>query len=98
MKIRVEVVHAYAHEQIVIALELEQGALVADALAAARLQGLFPDGLPADVDTGIWGRPASPGSELRDRDRVEIYRPLVADPKQARRRRASLQRQKRIRS
>jgi len=38
---------------------------------------------------GVWGRPASPDTRLRDRDRVEIYRPLIADPKEIRRRRAA---------
>ena len=88
MKIRVEVVHALADAQTIIEVELEQGARVADALAAACLQG----GLPANPRVGIWGAPASLDTELRDRDRVEIYRELVADPKQARRQRARQQR------
>ncbi len=97
MKIRVEVVHALAQEQKTITLDLEQGARVADALAASRVQGLLPEGLPAGADTGIWGRAASLETELRDHDRVEIYRPLLADPKQARRHRVGLERQKRAR-
>lgn len=88
MKIRVEVVHALADAQTVIEVELEQGARVADALAAACLQGE----LPANSRLGIWGVPASLDTDLRDRDRVEIYRELVADPKQVRRQRAKQQR------
>jgi len=38
---------------------------------------------------GVWGRPVSPQTLLRDHDRVEIYRPLLADPKQVRRERAA---------
>jgi len=38
---------------------------------------------------GVWGRPVTLATEVRDRDRVEIYRALSADPKQARRRRAA---------
>ena len=89
MKIRVEVVYALADAQTIIAVELEQGAQVADALAAASLQGELPVPTPA---LGVWGVPASVDTELRDCDRVEIYRELVADPKQARRQRARQQR------
>ena len=89
MKIRVEVVYALADAQTIIAVELEQGARVADALAAASLQGELPVTTPG---LGVWGVPASRDTELRDCDRVEIYRELVADPKQARRQRARQQR------
>ena len=96
MKIRVEVVYALQDAQAIIAVELEQGARVADALSAARLpdrlRGGLPGGLPPGHRIGIWGTPALPDTELRDRDRVEIYRELVADPKQARRQRAKQQR------
>jgi len=92
MKIRIEVVYALADVQTVVALELEQGARVADALAASGLPDALRAGLPSGCRIGIWGAPASPDTVLRARDRVEIYRELVADPKQARRQRASLQR------
>ena len=87
MKIRVEVVYARADVQEVIAVELEQGARVADALAASGLTDL-PDPRSSRNYIGIWGVLTSPDTELRDRDRIEIYRDLVADPKQARRQRA----------
>jgi putative ubiquitin-RnfH superfamily antitoxin RatB of RatAB toxin-antitoxin module len=87
MKIRVEVVYARPDAQKVVPVELEQGARVADALVAAGLTD-FPGQTPSRHHIGIWGTPASPDTELRDRDRVEIYRDLVSDPKQARRQRA----------
>jgi putative ubiquitin-RnfH superfamily antitoxin RatB of RatAB toxin-antitoxin module len=63
---------------------------VADALAASGLAELA--GQSSTIkNIGIWGTPALPDTELRDQDRVEIYRDLVADPKQARRQRAKLQ-------
>ena len=92
MKIRVEVVYALADVQTIIEVELEQGAQVADALAAARIAEQLPGGLTTNFRLGIWGAPVSPETGLRDRDRVEIYRELVADPKQARRQRARQQR------
>ena len=86
MKIRVEVVYALAHAQATIELELEQGARVAQALEASRLREQI--GELSGYPVGIWGAPATLDTPLREGDRVEIYRELTADPKQARRRRA----------
>ena len=97
MKIRVEVVYALRDVQAVIEVELESGASAADALAASGLRETAPGGLRGELDIGIWGVRVSPGTEVHDGDRVELYRPLVADPKQARRRRAGLQRAARSR-
>ncbi len=66
------------------ALQMAEGATVADALQASGLlqrQGLKPEGLRL----GVWGKAREADSQLRDRDRVEIYRPLTVDPKEARR-------------
>ncbi len=66
---------------------LEEGATVADALAAARAQaGNSP--VPWDADVGIFGEPCERSVVPRDGDRVEIYRPLKWDPKESRRARA----------
>ena len=75
-----------------VPLELAPGATVADAL---RLSGLLEQhGLGADtVKAGVWGRVREGHTLLRDRDRVEIYRPLVVDPKEARRQRYKRHRQ-----
>lgn len=88
MKIRVEVVYALPHAQTIVELILEQGARVEDALVASGLTELPRGASPDRHRIGIWGVPATPETELRDRDRVEIYRELTADPKQARRDRA----------
>ena len=94
MKIRVEVVYALPHAQTIVEVIMEQGARVADALIAAGLTQL-PGGARSDGHRiGIWGVPATPETELRDRDRVEIYRELTADPKQARRDRVGPRRAK----
>ena len=92
MKIRVEVVYALRDEQMVVGLELDDGSIVADALAAARTHMDIPGGFPAEPDVGIWGVRVTPETGLRDGDRVELYRNLVADPKQVRRSRAKVQR------
>jgi putative ubiquitin-RnfH superfamily antitoxin RatB of RatAB toxin-antitoxin module len=69
------------------AVHVPYGSTVADAITASPLRAEFPS---LDVDAlgvGIWGRKASPGHELKDRDRIEVYRPLKVDPKVARRER-----------
>lgn len=73
-------------------LMLVGGATVADALQASGLAARHPGVDLASLPVGIWGAPCRPNDLLRDRDRVELYRPLVVDPKAARRRRASTQR------
>lgn len=67
-----------------VALELVAGATVADAV---QLSGLVPrHGLAADsLKVGVWSRVKDMQTVLRDQDRVEIYRPLQVDPKEARR-------------
>lgn len=67
-----------------IALRLHPGATLADALRASGLlerHGLTPDIARA----GVWSKVQPPEAVLRDHDRVEIYRPLTVDPKEARR-------------
>ena len=90
LSISVEVVHALPTRQISVTVNLPDGATVRDAVVAsgvAEIAGLTP----ADLDcVGIWNRVATPGSVLSDGDRVELHRSLVADPKEARRRRARL--------
>ena len=67
-----------------VALVLPVGSTVGDALRHSGL--LERHGLAAGaLKTGIWSQPCDLQSSLRDRDRVEIYRPLVVDPKEARR-------------
>lgn len=79
-KLRIEVVRALPQRQDLVALELEAGATVRTALAAA--------GLTAVHAVGIYGRRATLHTRLADGDRVEVYRPLQAEPQAARRRRA----------
>lgn len=65
-------------------VQLPEGALLSDALAASGLVQRY--GLPmAEVKAGIWSRVRELTTPLRDCDRVEIYRPLQVDPKEARR-------------
>ena len=70
-------------------VSLKAGACVRDALQAS---GLFDGTDLAGWALGVWGTLRSPDDLLRDRDRVEVYRPLRVDPKEARRQRHRTQR------
>lgn len=95
---RVSVAIALPARQEVVEVELAEGSRVADALACAavreRLRGLDAD----SMEVGIWSRRCTRDAALRDGDRVELYRPLAADPKAMRRERARLKPSTRSRS
>jgi putative ubiquitin-RnfH superfamily antitoxin RatB of RatAB toxin-antitoxin module len=84
--IRVEVAYADPQRQVLRTVAMAAGSTVADAIAASGILAQLPGFLPAGM--GVFGRLVKPDTRLRDGDRVEIYRPLKIDPKQARRNRA----------
>lgn len=81
--LQVEVVLAWPDRFLARTLQLPDGSTVADAVSAAALAGATP-GMPCAVH----GTVVAPTQLLHDGDRVELLRPLLADPKEARRRRA----------
>jgi len=85
---RVEVAVAWPELQVIVPLTLEPGATVTDAVRASGLTERFPGLEIADDRLGVFGEKRSPADRLVDGDRVEIYRPLKIDPKEARRRAA----------
>ena len=87
-RIHVEVVYALREEQIVVEVELNEGASVRHALLRSGLLLRFPEIDVERTPVGIFGKVAGPDTPLDDGDRVEIYRPLSVDPKDARRKRA----------
>jgi len=86
--INAEVVYALPHEQVLVKVKLAQGATVADAVRASGVMEKHPEIDLAQNKLGIYGKLTKADALLRDRDRVEIYRPLIADPKEVRRKRA----------
>lgn len=84
-KLQVEVVFAAPDHQALVRVTLDKGATVADAIAASGLQDEFPGQQLDGMQSGIWGRPADRDCHLESGDRVEIYRPLQRDPRDARR-------------
>jgi putative ubiquitin-RnfH superfamily antitoxin RatB of RatAB toxin-antitoxin module len=84
----IEVVLAMPEKQELIMLDLATDATVADAIEQSGIVAKF-DGFELDeAKVGIFGQKVSMAQTLRDGDRVEIYRPLLADPKEVRRQRA----------
>jgi len=84
--LRVEVVLALPRRHVTTVLAMPDGATVGD---AARASNLSLDGI---AGYAVFGERATPTTPLRDGDRVELLRPLQADPKESRRRRAAAQR------
>lgn len=70
-----------------VALDLPASATVADALHASGLLTRYALGAAEQLQVGVWGRLRPLDSGLRPHDRLEIYRPLKVDPKEARRQR-----------
>jgi putative ubiquitin-RnfH superfamily antitoxin RatB of RatAB toxin-antitoxin module len=92
MGIRVTVIYSPGPRVVVeVALRLEDGATLADALQASGLNSRFPELATHAPRLGVWGRKARPDQLLHEGDRVEIYRALLVDPKVARRARFEAQ-------
>ena len=88
MLLKVEIVYAVKERQELISIEIEQGATVADAIERSSIAAFFPDESLEACQTGVWGRLVDRTHVLQDGDRVEIYRDLFIDPREARRERA----------
>jgi len=87
--IQIEVVYALHDRQKVVSVQLPDGSSVREAIERSGLLLEFPEIDLAKNKLGIWNKLAKIDAVLRDRDRVEIYRPLIADPKEVRRQRAA---------
>jgi uncharacterized protein len=87
-KISVEVAYALRDEQVIIPLMVDAGTTVRQAIEASEITARFPEIDLGKNAVGIFSKPVKSDSVLRDKDRVEIYRPLIADPKEVRKQRA----------
>jgi len=86
--IAVEVVYALPEKQYLYTVNVEEGSTVEEAIKASGLLELRSDIDLAKNKVGIFSRPVKLGDEVQSGDRIEIYRPLLADPKELRRLRA----------
>lgn len=87
--ITVEVAYALPQSQSIIPLTVSQGTTAQEAIMQSGILLQYPDIAANKLVLGIFGKKAAPETVLQARDRVEIYRPLLANPKEARRQRAA---------
>ena len=86
---KVEVVYGYTDRQVLLALDVDENATVEEAIKSSGLLEQFDD---IDLKTnkvGVFGKMTKLSANLKEGDRIEVYRPLIADPKEVRRRRAA---------
>ncbi len=87
-KIKIELVYALPAEQAMLKLDVPKGTTLAEAVRLSGIQAKYPE---IDIEKGkfgIFGKLSKTDVVLREKDRIEIYRPLIADPKEVRRKRA----------
>jgi uncharacterized protein len=86
---KIEVLYALPHKAELVRLDLPEGATVAQAVEASGLLAKYPEIDLKKNKFGIYAKLAKADAALRDKDRIEIYRPLIADPKEVRKARAA---------
>ena len=92
--ITVEVAYALPDEQVILSLEVPSDYVVEDAI---KRSGILENYSQIDISTdkvGIFGKMCKLNAKLRDKDRIEIYRKLIADPKESRRQKAEMEKKK----
>lgn len=87
-RLRIEVVYALPERQVVLTLEVEPGTTVQEAVLRSGIGRYFPELDEGAAPVGIFGKRVKRETIVKDGDRLELYRPLTADPKAARMKRA----------
>ena len=87
-EIQVEVAYALPQQQVIMPVKLAADSTVELAIKRSGILEKFPEIVLTEFNVGIFSKLTKLESVLRDKDRVEIYRPLIADPKEVRRKRA----------
>ena len=86
---KIEVAYALRHKQTLLNIEVDNNASVEDAILKSNILKKYPEINLKKNKVGIFGKITSLDVKLREKDRVEIYRPLIADPKEVRKQRAA---------
>lgn len=87
--INVEVAYATSKEQVIVQLQVLDGTMVGEAIELSEILSCFPDINLSKTKFGIFSQTCKLETVLKQNDRVEIYRPLLVNPMQARRERAA---------
>ena len=85
----IEVIYPLPYEQILFKVAVPKGTTIKDGIMACGILKHYPDLLLEQLDVGVFGKLAALDTTLKARDRIEIYRPLLADPKEVRKQRAA---------
>lgn len=86
--INIEVAYALPEIQVLLPLTVPEGTQLEEAVRLSGILEKFPEIDLANSKVGIWNKVSELNAVLREKDRIEIYRPLIADPKEVRRKRA----------
>ena len=87
-KLTIEVAYALPNKQQIVTVEVEEGTCVLDVVKQSSISKAFPEIDVDNVKMGIFGKSVKPVQVVKAGDRIEVYRPLIADPKASRRARA----------
>ena len=87
-EIQIEVAYATPEKQLIIPVFVKEGTTAIEAVKLSKIEEQFTEIDMENLVLGIFGKHTVPETILREKDRVEIYRPLIADPKEIRRKRA----------
>lgn len=85
----IEVAYAIPEKQIIIPIEVAEPCTIEQAINQSKIKEQFPAIDLEKNKVGIFGKAAKLSDALHEKDRIEIYRPLIADPKESRRARAA---------
>jgi len=85
----IEVVYGHIDKQVLLSLEVDEAITVEEAIKQSGILDQFNDIDLSVNKVGVFGKLTKLASSLKEGDRIEIYRPLIADPKEVRRRRAA---------
>jgi putative ubiquitin-RnfH superfamily antitoxin RatB of RatAB toxin-antitoxin module len=88
-KTLIEIAYATPEKQLILELEVEPGSLARETVKSCGIEQHFSEIDTDSCDIGVFGKAVADDYALHDGDRIEIYRPLIADPKEIRRQRAA---------
>ncbi|MEE9492953.1 MAG: RnfH family protein [Gammaproteobacteria bacterium] len=87
--IRIEVAYALPEKQTIVDVRVPQGTTIEEGIRLSGILDTYPEIDLATQQVGLFGKLKKPAQALREGDRIEIYRPLIADPKEVRKQRAA---------
>lgn len=87
--IEVEVVYGVPTKQVLLSLPVPVGSTIEESIKLSSITKHFPEIIIGDAKVGIFSRPEKLSTVVKEGDRIEIYRPLIADPKEMRKLRAA---------